>query len=78
MKAIFTMPDPNPTPAKIPRVRFDPSPPGYMHVGGACTALFNGLFARHTRGTFILRIEDTDFERSSEAMVPFAHKEPLL
>jgi len=52
-----------------PRVRFAPSPTGYLHVGGARTALFNWLFARHTGGTFILRIEDTDFDRSSEAMV---------
>jgi glutamyl-tRNA synthetase len=52
-----------------PRVRFAPSPTGYLHVGGARTALFNWLFARHTGGTFILRIEDTDFERSSEDMV---------
>jgi glutamyl-tRNA synthetase len=54
---------------KTPRVRFAPSPTGYLHVGGARTALFNWLFARHTGGTFILRIEDTDFERSSEDMV---------
>jgi glutamyl-tRNA synthetase len=54
---------------KTPRVRFAPSPTGYLHVGGARTALFNWLFARHTGGTLILRIEDTDFERSSEAMV---------
>jgi glutamyl-tRNA synthetase len=52
-----------------PRVRFAPSPTGYLHVGGARTALFNWLFARHTGGTLILRIEDTDFERSSEDMV---------
>jgi glutamyl-tRNA synthetase len=52
-----------------PRVRFAPSPTGYLHVGGARTALFNWLFARHTGGIFILRIEDTDFERSSEDMV---------
>jgi glutamyl-tRNA synthetase len=52
-----------------PRVRFAPSPTGYLHVGGARTALFNWLFARHFNGTLILRIEDTDFERSSEAMV---------
>ncbi len=51
------------------RVRFAPSPTGYLHVGGARTALFNWLFARHTGGTMILRIEDTDFERSSEEMV---------
>jgi glutamyl-tRNA synthetase len=52
-----------------PRVRFAPSPTGYLHVGGARTALFNWLFARHTGAVFILRIEDTDFERSSEDMV---------
>lgn len=51
------------------RVRFAPSPTGYLHVGGARTALFNWLFARHFGGTFILRIEDTDFERSTEEMV---------
>jgi glutamyl-tRNA synthetase len=46
-----------------PRVRFAPSPTGYLHVGGARTALFNFLFARHHNGTFILRIEDTDQKR---------------
>lgn len=51
------------------RVRFAPSPTGYLHVGGARTALFNWLFARQHRGVFILRIEDTDVQRSSEAMV---------
>ena len=50
-----------------PRVRFAPSPTGYLHVGGARTALFNWLFAKRTGGTFILRIEDTDRERSTEA-----------
>lgn len=48
------------------RVRFAPSPTGYLHVGGARTALFNWLFARHNRGAFILRIEDTDRERSAD------------
>src|SRR3954465_10000676 len=52
-----------------PRVRFAPSPTGYLHVGGARTALFNWLFARRTGGVFVLRIEDTDLERSSEEMV---------
>jgi glutamyl-tRNA synthetase len=52
-----------------PRVRFAPSPTGYLHVGGARTALFNWLFARHHGGTLVLRIEDTDIERSSEEMV---------
>jgi glutamyl-tRNA synthetase len=50
-----------------PRVRFAPSPTGYLHVGGARTALFNWLFARHTGGTLVLRIEDTDRERSTES-----------
>ena len=47
------------------RVRFAPSPTGYLHVGGARTALFNYLFARHEGGAFVLRIEDTDIERST-------------
>jgi glutamyl-tRNA synthetase len=51
------------------RVRFAPSPTGYLHVGGARTALFNWLFARHHGGIFVLRIEDTDVERSSDEMV---------
>ena len=49
------------------RVRFAPSPTGYLHVGGARTALFNWLYARHTGGKFILRIEDTDAARNTEA-----------
>jgi glutamyl-tRNA synthetase len=53
----------------VPRVRFAPSPTGYLHVGGARTALFNWLYARRHGGAFILRIEDTDVERSSEEMV---------
>ena len=48
------------------RVRFAPSPTGYLHVGGARTALFNWLFARHHGGVFVLRIEDTDTERSTK------------
>ena len=47
------------------RVRFAPSPTGYLHIGGARTALFNWLYARHTGGKFILRIEDTDAARNS-------------
>jgi len=47
------------------RVRFAPSPTGYLHVGGARTAIFNWLFARHTGGAFVLRIEDTDADRST-------------
>src|SRR3954470_2045663 len=46
--------------------RFAPSPTGYLHVGGARTALFNWLLARHTGGQFLLRIEDTDLARSTE------------
>jgi glutamyl-tRNA synthetase len=52
-----------------PRVRFAPSPTGYLHIGGARTALFNWLYARRHGGTFVLRIEDTDTERSSWEMV---------
>jgi len=52
-----------------PRLRFAPSPTGYLHVGGARTALFNWLFARRHGGTFVLRIEDTDVERSQPEMV---------
>ena len=47
--------------------RFAPSPTGYLHIGGARTALFNWLYARHTKGSMLLRIEDTDRERSTEA-----------
>ena len=47
------------------RVRFAPSPTGHLHIGGARTALFNFLYARHTGGKFILRIEDTDLNRST-------------
>jgi glutamyl-tRNA synthetase len=49
--------------------RFPPSPSGYLHVGGARTALFNWLYARHRGGRFVLRIEDTDRERSTQASV---------
>jgi glutamyl-tRNA synthetase len=51
------------------RVRFAPSPTGYLHVGSARTALYNWLYARHTGGTFVLRIEDTDAERNREEWV---------
>jgi glutamyl-tRNA synthetase len=52
-----------------PRVRFAPSPTGFLHIGGARTALFNWLYARHTAGTFILRIEDTDATRNTQEAV---------
>ena len=48
------------------RVRFAPSPTGKLHVGGARTAIYNWAYARHTGGTFVLRIEDTDPTRSTE------------
>src|SRR5947209_5610953 len=48
------------------RVRFAPSPTGYLHIGSARTALFNWLFARKTGGKFLLRVEDTDLQRSTE------------
>ena len=59
------MPDP------AVRVRFAPSPTGHLHVGGARTALFNWLFARHLGGTLILRIEDTDRSRSTDENIAF-------
>src|SRR5580765_2958376 len=52
-----------------PRVRFAPSPTGYLHVGGARTALFNWLFSHREKGTFILRVEDTDVERNRPELV---------
>lgn len=51
------------------RVRFAPSPTGFLHIGGARTALFNRLYARHNNGTFVLRIEDTDRERSTDEYI---------
>ena len=48
------------------RVRFAPSPTGFLHIGGLRTALYNYLFARHHQGTFVLRIEDTDQSRYVE------------
>lgn len=51
------------------RVRFAPSPTGYLHIGGVRTALFNWFFAKHNKGKFILRIEDTDQERSTEESI---------
>ena len=51
------------------RVRFAPSPTGLLHIGGARTALYNWLFARHSDGAFVLRIEDTDRERSTDESI---------
>ncbi len=53
-----------PVSSSVPRVRFAPSPTGFLHVGNARTALYNWLFARHSGGVFLLRIEDTDIDRS--------------
>jgi glutamyl-tRNA synthetase len=60
---------PDSTPAKAPRVRFAPSPTGYLHVGSARTFIFNWLYARHNHGTMVLRLDDTDVERNTEASV---------
>src|SRR5947208_5856749 len=49
-----------------PRVRFAPSPTGYLHIGSARTFIFNWLYARHHGGTMILRIDDTDVERNTQ------------
>ena len=51
------------------RVRFAPSPTGLLHIGGARTALFNWLYARHLGGTFVLRVEDTDQSRNTQEAV---------
>jgi len=63
------MSDHSGSPKAETRVRFAPSPTGYLHVGGARTALFNWLFARGQRGTMVLRIEDTDAERYKPELV---------
>ena len=60
LEAWFNL-DPN---VKV-RTRFAPSPTGYLHVGGARTALYSWLYAKHNQGEFVLRIEDTDLERST-------------
>jgi glutamyl-tRNA synthetase len=63
------MPDEILSHSKTPRVRFAPSPTGYLHVGGARTFIFNWLYARHNHGTLVLRLDDTDLERNTEASV---------
>src|SRR5436305_13548322 len=57
------------TPMSDIRVRFAPSPTGFLHIGGARTGLFNWLFARHHGGKFLLRIEDTDKARSTKEAI---------
>jgi glutamyl-tRNA synthetase len=63
------MPEENLSLAKPPRVRFAPSPTGFLHVGSARTFIFNWLYARHNHGTMVLRLDDTDVERNTEASV---------
>src|SRR5680860_1592773 len=58
-----------PVNAPLPRVRFSPAPTGYLHLGSARSALFNWMFARHTGGEFLLRVEDTDLERSRPELI---------
>src|SRR5207248_8602832 len=65
---LVRLPWENPAPMAV-RTRFAPSPTGYLHIGGARTALFSWAYARHHGGQFILRVEDTDLERSTEASV---------
>jgi glutamyl-tRNA synthetase len=66
---VTSNPDPTGAPERPVRVRFAPSPTGYLHIGSARTALFNWLFARHHGGEFLLRIEDTDTERSRPELI---------
>ena len=63
------MPQDSSASAPAPRVRFAPSPTGFLHVGSARTFIFNWLYARHHQGTMVLRLDDTDVERNTEASV---------
>src|SRR5579863_2859262 len=63
------MPESIPSQARTPRVRFAPSPTGFLHVGSARTFIFNWLYARRNHGTMVLRLDDTDVERNTEASV---------
>src|SRR5215469_1361352 len=63
------MPDSTPSKSGAVRVRFAPSPTGFLHVGSARTFIFNWLYARHNHGTMIFRLDDTDVERNTEASV---------
>jgi glutamyl-tRNA synthetase len=65
----LTMPDQHSFSATSPRVRFAPSPTGFLHVGSARTFIFNWLYARHNHGTMVLRLDDTDVERNTDASV---------
>src|ERR1051326_5792307 len=63
------MPDLAPSQSAKLRVRFAPSPTGFLHVGSARTFIFNWLYARHNHGTMVLRLDDTDVERNTDASV---------
>src|SRR4249920_3689500 len=63
------MPDPTPSKSGSVRVRFAPSPTGFLHVGSARTFIFNWLYARHNHGTMVFRLDDTDVERNTDASV---------
>ena len=63
------MPEENLSHTATPRVRFAPSPTGFLHVGSARTFIFNWLYARHNHGTVVLRLDDTDVERNTEISV---------
>ncbi|MDE3062590.1 MAG: glutamate--tRNA ligase [Acidobacteriota bacterium] len=63
------MPEESLVQSRKPRVRFAPSPTGFLHVGSARTFIFNWLFARHNQGTMVLRLDDTDVERNTDASV---------
>ena len=66
---MFPMPELSLSLSKTPRVRFAPSPTGFLHVGSARTFIFNWLYARHNNGTVVLRLDDTDVERNTDASV---------
>ncbi len=66
---MITMPDLTPAITGNIRVRFAPSPTGFLHVGSARTFIFNWLYARHNQGTMVLRLDDTDVERNTDASV---------
>ena len=69
MEAVYTMSDLTPSHVRAVRVRFAPSPTGFLHVGSARTFILNWLYARHNNGTMVLRLDDTDVERNTEASV---------
>ena len=61
----------------MPKVRFAPSPTGYLHIGGARTALFNWMYAKAVNAQFVLRIEDTDMQRSKKEFEEESQKEGI-